>query len=301
MESEGCNNGMTPQEQQMEAQQSEGNGCNDGTTPQEQQMEAQQPEGNGWNDGTTPQEQQMEAQQPEGNGCNDGTTPQEQQMEAQQPEGNGWNDGTTPQEQQMEAQQPEGNGWNDGTTPQEQQTEAQEPEGNEEQMYLFSDDESNYIEDESKEDTVQTEELHSKQNFISIQSKIEIEEAAIRGKNYPGFTLHGLAWENNMQGNQIRHYIKSLPELRRLVYKKGGKSTKHSGRPTSVANAKELCEWVVNIRCEGMPISINMVIPRASQMDDRFHWKRMQTKYSVVRQLLQSHSIVIHSKTHQAQ
>ena len=35
MEIEGCNDGMTPQEQQMEAQQPEGNGCNDGTTPQE--------------------------------------------------------------------------------------------------------------------------------------------------------------------------------------------------------------------------------------------------------------------------
>ena len=40
MESEGCNDGTTPQEQQTEAQQPEGNGCNDGTTPQEQQTEA---------------------------------------------------------------------------------------------------------------------------------------------------------------------------------------------------------------------------------------------------------------------
>ena len=67
----------------------------------------------------------------------------------------------------------------------------------------------------------------------------------MQGKNSPGFTLHGLARENDLQGNQIRHYIKSLPELRRLVHKKGGNSTKHSGRPTSLANAKDLCEWVV--------------------------------------------------------
>ena len=36
-------------------------------------------------------------------------------------------------------------------------------------------------------------------------------------------------------------------------------------------------------------------------MDERFRQKRMQAKYSVVRRLLRSHSIVIHSKTHQAQ
>ena len=174
----------------------------------------------------------------ESEGCNDGTTPQEQQTEAQQPEANGCNNGTTPQEQQTEAQQPEANGCNNGTTPQEHQMEAQQPEGNEGQMYLFSDDESDYIEDESKEDTVKTEQNHSKQNFISIWCETEIAEAAIWGKNCPGFTLHGLAWESNMQGNQIERYIKSLPELRRLVHKKGGKSTKHSGRPTSLANAK---------------------------------------------------------------
>ena len=92
----------------------------------------------------------------------------------------------------------------------------------------------------------------------------------MRGKNSPGFTLRGLAWENNLQGNQIRRYIKSLPELRRLVHKKGGNSTKHSGRPTSLANANELCEWVVNLQHEGMPTSVNMVILRASQMDEGF-------------------------------
>ena len=105
----------------------------------------------------------------------------------------------------------------------------------------------------------------------------------MRGKHSPGFTLCGLAQENNLQGNQIRRYIKSLPELRRLVHKKGGNSTKHSGQPMSLANANELCEWVVNLRREGMSISVNMVILRASQMDERFRREKMQTKYSVVR------------------
>ena len=50
-----------------------------------------------------------------------------------------------------------------------------------------------------------------------------------------------------------------------------------------------------------MPISINMVILRAAQLDDRFRQKKMQTKYSIVRRILRSHSIVIRSKTHQAQ
>ena len=198
-----------------------------------------------------------------------------------------------------EAQQQNGNDCNDGTTPQEQQQDAQDPEDNDDEMYLLSDDESDYIKTELDDDTVSTQEHHCTQNFISIQWKIEIAEGAVRGENSNGFTLRGLAQENNLQGNQIRRYIKSLPELRRLVHKKGGNSTKHSGQPTSLANANELGEWVVNLRREGMPISINMVILR--QMDDQFCWKRMQTKYSVVRRLLRSHSIVIRSKTHQAQ
>ena len=120
-------------------------------------------------------------------------------------------------------------------------------EGNEDEMYLFLDDESENIEAELNKDSVSTEEPPPKRNFISIWQKIEIAEAAVRGKTIPGFTLRGLARENNLQGNQIRRYIKSLPELRRLVHKKGRNSTKHSGRPTLLANAKDLCEWAVNL------------------------------------------------------
>ena len=41
-----------------------------------------------------------------------------------------------------------------------------------------------------------------------------------------------------------------------------------------------------------------MVILRASQLDERFRRKKMQMKYSIVRQILRSHSIVICAKTH---
>ena len=179
----------------------------------------------GSNDGATPQEQQAEA-----------NNTQEQQMEA-----------NNTQEQQTEAQEENRIDCNDGTTPQEQQQEAQDPEDSDNEMYLFSDDESDHIETELDDDTVSTQEHHHTRNFISIQQKIEITEAAVRGKHTPGFTLRGLARENNLQGNQIRRSIKSLPELRRLVHKKGGNSTNHSSRPMSLANANELCEWVVNL------------------------------------------------------
>ena len=158
-------------------------------------------------------------------GCNDGATPQEQQAEAnntqeQQTEAN------NAQEQQTEAQEENRNDYNDGTTPQEQQQEAQDPEDNNDEMYLFLDDESDDIETELDDDTVSTQEHHRTRNFISIRWKIEIAEAAVRGKHSPGFTLRGLARENNLQGNQIRRYIKSLPELRRLVHKKRGELNK---------------------------------------------------------------------------
>ena len=153
-------------------------GCNDGATPQEQQAEA-----------NNTQEQQMEA-----------NNTQEQQTEA-----------NNTQEQQMEAQEENHNDCNDGTTPQEQQQEAQDPEDNNDEMYLFLDDESDHNETELDDDTVSTQEHHRTRNFISIRRKIEIAEASVRGKHSPGFTLRGLAWENNLQGNQIRRYIKSLP------------------------------------------------------------------------------------------
>ena len=51
---------------------------------------------------------------------------------------------------------------NDGTTPQEQHQEAQDPEGNDDEMYLFLDDESEYIETECDDNTVSTQEHHRK-------------------------------------------------------------------------------------------------------------------------------------------
>ena len=127
-------------------------------------------------------------------GSNDGATPQEQQTEAQQQNGNGCNDGTAPQEQQTEAQQQNGNDCNGGTTPQEQQQEAQDPEGNDNEMYLLLDDESDYIKTELDNDTVSNQEHHRKRNFISIRQKIEIAEAAVRGKTalcLPFVVWHG--------------------------------------------------------------------------------------------------------------
>ena len=99
----------------------------------------------------------------ESEGCNDGTTPQEQQTEAQQPEGN--------EGQANTEQQPDDNeGCDDPIEPQEQVLDDDNG-----QMYLFLDDESDDIEDESEEDTVQTEQHHSKQNFISINGRLKLQ------------------------------------------------------------------------------------------------------------------------------
>ena len=100
----------------------------------------------------------------------------------------------TPQEQRMEAE---------GNADEGIEAGGIADQGNEDEMYLFLDDESENIEAELDEDSVSTEEPPPKCNFISIRRKIEIAEAAVRGKTIPGFTLRGLAWENNLQGNQI--------------------------------------------------------------------------------------------------
>ena len=71
-------------------------------------------------------------------------------------------------------------------TPHEQQEEAQDPEGNDDEMYLFSDDESDYIETELDDNTVSTQEYHHKRNFISTRWKIEIAEASVRGETALG-------------------------------------------------------------------------------------------------------------------
>ena len=75
-------------------------------------------------------------------------------------------------------------------------------------MYLFLDDESDCIEAELDKDTVSTKEHHRKQNFISIRWKIEIAEAAVRGKPpwvYPLWS--GMGKQHTGQSNSTLHQI----------------------------------------------------------------------------------------------
>ena len=88
----------------------------------------------------------------------------------------------------MEAQ---GNA-DEGNEDEEDEDEGNADKGNEDEMYLFPDDESDYIEAELDEDSVSTEEPPPKRNFISIQRKIEIAEAAVRGK--PSLDLPSVVW-----------------------------------------------------------------------------------------------------------
>jgi hypothetical protein len=138
--------------------------------------------------------------------------------------------------------------------------------------------------------------------FITIKKKIEIAEHAVQALQDQSMSLKGLAREHSMQPGQLRRWISSLPSMKRLAEeKKQGKWTMHSGRQSNFSRGNELCEWVLSLRNDGMPVSMNLVILRAAQMDTDFRRKKQQTKYSIVRRLLRSRNIVIRAKTHEAQ
>ena len=78
--------------------------------------------------------------------------------------------------------------------------------------------------------------------------------------------------------------------------------TLNKGRPSSLlAIERPLLDWLLYLRHVGMPVSMNMVIVRASQLDDEFRRKTYTTRYSCARRLLRSKNIVIRFSTHESQ
>ena len=58
------------------------------------------------------------------------------------------------------------------------------------------------------------EQEKKKKRFISIKYKIEIAEAGIAMQTEAEALLKQLARENNVHSNQIKRYIRDLPQLR---------------------------------------------------------------------------------------
>jgi hypothetical protein len=48
----------------------------------------------------------------------------------------------------------------------------------------------------------------------------------------------------------------------------------HKGHPSSFKKVDELITWVLDLREEGMPVSVGMVILKASQLDNDFRRKK---------------------------
>jgi hypothetical protein len=104
--------------------------------------------------------------------------------------------------------------------------------------------------------------------FIDLHKKIEICNKWTVAKREKMNTLKGIAREEGVAPNQIRAWMKKLPELK---LGRGSNVTVHRGGPSSFKqHAKELATWVLDLRWEGMPNSMGMAILKASQMDSNF-------------------------------
>jgi transposase-like protein len=140
--------------------------------------------------------------------------------------------------------------------------------------------------------------LKTPRAFINLHKKIEICNKWIVGKREKMHSLKGLAREEGVAPNQIHAWMKKLLELKQG---RGANVTVHRGRPSSFKKGNELVTWVLELRKEGMPVSMGMAILKASQMDRNFRRKKQMSKYSCIRRLLRSHGIRIHCKAHESQ
>ena len=132
-----------------------------------------------------------------------------------------------------------------------------------------------------------------------MKKKIEICERVLDNRRKKTGTLKGVAKMEGIDPSALRRWIKKLPELKQASCQ--SKFTLHEGGRTSFKHPVQLVQWVLELRNQGMPVSMGMVILKTSQMDANFRRKTPTAKYSIIRRLLRSNNIRIRAKTHESQ
>ena len=145
----------------------------------------------------------------------------------------------------------------------------------------------------------------TKRAFISLERKVYLAKAG-KMTLETGGSLRLLCHENNIQGNQIRKYMKNIHlmenRLNGTTIATAGLKTMSKGRPSSIKEIEpSLLEWVLHLRHLGMPVSMNMVVVKDSQLLEVFRRKNYNTRYAIIRRFLRSKNMVIRSRTHEAQ
>ena len=114
----------------------------------------------------------------------------------------------------------------------------------------------------------------TKRKLISLERKVYLSKAG-------QLTLEsgGSSWSvcrtNNVQGNQLRRYIQSLPimeeQLNGTTRSTAGLKTLSKGRVSSVKPIYQpLLECLLHVCHMGMPLSMNMVVVKGSQLLQEF-------------------------------
>ena len=104
----------------------------------------------------------------------------------------------------------------------------------------------------------------TKRKFISLERKVHLAKSGQVTLKYGG-SFRSVCRTNNVQGNQLRRYIQSLPimeeRLNGTTRSTAGLKTLSKGRVSSVKPIEQpLLEWLLHLRNMGMPVSMNMVV-----------------------------------------
>jgi hypothetical protein len=140
----------------------------------------------------------------------------------------------------------------------------------------------------------------SSKKFLSIKEKIHLGQLVRQNRQSKGTSIKKLARQHNVQPCQLRKWERQLDLFLDLENK--SKCTLRPGRTSQLAHIKDqLLTWLANLRQEGAPVSMHMVILQAMSLDRDFAEKKSSTRYSAVRRLLKASGWSIRAKTREAQ
>lgn len=136
--------------------------------------------------------------------------------------------------------------------------------------------------------------------FLSIKEKIRLGRLVRQSRQSKETSIKELARQHNVQPCQLRKWERQLDLF--LDLENTSKFTLRRGRMSQLAHIKDqLLHWLSNLRQEGAPVSMHMVIIQAMSLDRDFAQKNSAARYAAVRRLLKASGWSIRAKTREAQ
>ena len=144
----------------------------------------------------------------------------------------------------------------------------------------------------------------------TVPQKLAILQDFARLQDEGGHSLRAAARSLEVDASQLRRWRREAESFNQFIAPPGNQNRRvnraarslHPGRKSCLSNIEEeLLLFIFEHREQGISVSIQMVVTKASQLDNAFRHKTSRAKDQAVRRFVNSHGLVHRVHTHESQ